>query len=167
MQVRNVHEHRISAPATLVGALIDTLASKGDQLWPSHKWPPMKFDKDLKVGAKGGHGPIRYFIQSYEPGKSIHFQFTSPKGFNGYHSFCVEQSGPRAVLRHVLEMKTSGLAFLSWPLIFRPLHDALIEDSLDKAERNMGCNPSGSPWTWWVKALRWLIRKQAANRRGS
>ena len=167
MQVKNIHERRISVPATLVGALIDTLASKGDQLWPSHKWPPMKFDKDLKVGAKGGHGPIRYFIQSYEPGKSIHFQFTSPKCFNGYHSFRVEQSGAGAVLRHILEMKTSGLALLSWPLIFRPLHDALLEDSLDKAERNMRGNPSGSSWTWWVKALRWLLSKQAANRRSS
>lgn len=167
MQVKNVHERKIPASATLVGALIDTLASNGDQLWPRHKWPPMKFEKDLKVGAKGGHGPIRYSIRSYEPGKRICFQFASPKGFNGYHSFWVEQSGEGVVLRHVLEMKTSGLALLSWPLIFRPLHDALIEDSLDKAETNMGGNPSGSSWTWWVKALRWLLSKQAANRRSS
>lgn len=167
MRVRNVHERNIPASATLVGALIDTLASKGDQLWPSHKWPPMKFDSDLKVGAKGGHGPIRYFVQSYDPGKSIRFQFTRPKGFNGYHGFGVEESGADAVFRHVLEMRTSGFALLSWPLIFCPLHNALIEDSLDKAERNMGGNPSGSSWTCWVKALRWLLSKQSASRRGS
>jgi hypothetical protein len=78
----------------------------------------VKFDKDLKVDAKGGHGPIRYFVQSYEPRKSVRFQFTSPKGFNGYHSFWVEQSGSEAVLGHILKMNTSGLALLSWPLIF-------------------------------------------------
>ena len=157
MQIKNIHERRISAPVIQVGALIDTLASKDDKLWPILKWPAMRFNKDLEVGAKGGHGPVRYFIESYEPGKGIRFQFTGPKGFNGYHSFSVEQSGSGAVLRHVLEMKTSGLAILSWPLIFRPLHDALIEDSFDKAERNMGGNPSGSSWTWWVKLLRWLL----------
>ncbi len=158
MQVRNIHERWISSPATVVGALIGTLASNDDQLWPNHKWPPMKFSKGLEFGSKGGHGPIRYFIQSYDPNKSIRFQFTGPKGFNGYHSFWVEPSGSGAVLQHVLEMKTSGFALLSWPLIFRPLHDALIEDSLDKAERNLGGNPSGNRWTWWVKALRWLLR---------
>ena len=166
MQVRNVHKRRISASATLVGSLIDTLASKDDQLWPSRQWPTMKFDRDLKVGAKGGHGPIRYFVQSYEPGKSICFQFTSPKGFNGYHSFWVEQSESGTFLRHILRMDTSGFALLSWPLIFRPLHDALIEDSLDKAEKNMGGNPSGSSWTWWVKVMRWFLSKRVSNRRG-
>ena len=59
MQVRNIHERRISAPVIQVGALIDTLASKNDKLWPIHKWPAMRFDKDLEIGAKGGHGPVR------------------------------------------------------------------------------------------------------------
>ncbi|WP_372448549.1 hypothetical protein [Streptomyces durocortorensis] len=32
-------------------------------------------------------------------------------------------------------MNTSGPARLTWPLVWRPLHDALLEDSLDRAER--------------------------------
>ncbi len=31
-------------------------------------------------------------------------------------------------------MSTHGLAVLSWPLVYRPMHDALIEDSLATAE---------------------------------
>jgi len=34
-----------------------------------------------------GHGPIRYFVKSYEPEKGIYFEFTGPSGFNGYHGF--------------------------------------------------------------------------------
>lgn len=41
-------------------------------------------------------------------------------------------------MRHAQEMWTKGAALPSWPLIFRPLHDALIEDSLDKATISLG-----------------------------
>jgi len=34
-----------------------------------------------------------------------------------------------------LEMDATGPAFVTRPLILRPLHDALIEDSRDQAER--------------------------------
>jgi hypothetical protein len=73
MQVRNVHKRRISASATLVGALIDTLASKDDQLWPSHKWPTIKFD-DLVKSPKSFFSSFRrkpessIFIELQKPG---------------------------------------------------------------------------------------------------
>ena len=54
-------------------------------------------------------------------------------------------------------MKTHGLAVLSWPLIFRPLHDALIEDSLTCAEVRLELKPKISNWSTWVKLLRWVI----------
>ena len=54
-------------------------------------------------------------------------------------------------------MKTHGVARLSWPLIFRPLHDALMEDALTCAEIRLGIEPSISKWTWWVKCLRWAL----------
>ncbi|MCA1626683.1 MAG: hypothetical protein LC742_01790 [Acidobacteria bacterium] len=58
-------------------------------------------------------------------------------------------------LRHVLEVRVAGMARLSWPLAFRWLHDALIEDALDRAE-NFG-RPSPvkqREWSWWVNLLR-------------
>ncbi|MDX1553243.1 MAG: SRPBCC family protein, partial [Marinobacter sp.] len=129
MKVRNVHE-RILPNTEQVEALIDSLATKEDALWPTEAWPRMVFDRPLGVGAVGGHGPVRYCVEAYEPGKSIRFRFIAPKGFRGWHGY---EIGPAKQgflsLRHTLEMSTSGLAVLSWPMIFRPLHDALIEDS--------------------------------------
>ncbi|MCP4545753.1 MAG: SRPBCC family protein [bacterium] len=157
MKVKNVHERKMPYPASSIGALIDTLASESDKLWPNEKWPPMKFDQGLQIGARGGHGPIRYTIQSYEPGRSVHFRFTGPKGFDGYHAFVVAEGADWVVLRHIVEMKARGAAAISWPLVFGPLHDALIEDGFDKAERNSGGNPSARSWSWWVRALRWAL----------
>lgn len=54
-------------------------------------------------------------------------------------------------------MKTHGMAQLTWPLIFCPLHDALIEDSLSFAELRLNLTPTVSAWSWWVKLLRWMI----------
>ncbi len=34
MKVKNIHERKMAYPASAVGALIDTLASENDKLWP-------------------------------------------------------------------------------------------------------------------------------------
>ncbi len=160
MKVRNVHERKIKASSGEVGQLLDSLASATDRLWPHETWPPMKFDQPLEPGAKGGHGPIRYFVKSYEPGKNVYFEFTAPAGFNGGHGFEVEEiDSSCTVLRHILEMEAAGPARFAWPLVFRPLHDALLEDSLDKAERNLGFTPTGATWSLWVRLLRWILAK--------
>ena len=158
MQVLNIHERELKATPVQVGALIDSLASKEDRLCPAHLWPRIQFDRPLGVGATGGHGPIRYFVEEYTPGQSIRFRFTGPKGFDGVHGYEIV-SGPRhpAILRHTLKMKTSGPAILSWPLIFQPLHDSLIEDSLATAQVSLGLSPEMQPWSLWVKVLRWSI----------
>jgi hypothetical protein len=162
MKVHNVHERTF--PATeLVGALIDSLASEEDALWPIESWPRMVFDRPLVAGAAGGHGPIRYFVEAYSPGESITFRFTGPTGFNGWHGYEIVPMGPEGVaLRHTLEMTTSGLATLSWPLVFRPLHDALIEDSLARAQASLGHPPSVRPWSPWVKFLRGAVSRGRA-----
>lgn len=158
MHVRNIHEREFRASTREVGALIDSLASSKDLLWPTRTWPPMKFDQPLGVGARGGHGPIRYDVEAYQPGESIRFRFTGPKGFHGYHGYdVVSATESPVVLRQTLEMKARGLALLSWPLIFRPLHDALIEDSLAKAQASLGEAPEIRPWSRWVRILRWVL----------
>lgn len=63
MQVLNIHEREIAAAGVAVGALIDSLASADDRLWPRTMWPPMRFDHPLGVGTSGGHGPIGHAIE--------------------------------------------------------------------------------------------------------
>jgi hypothetical protein len=158
VKIVNVHERELSGSLDRVGALIDSLASSDDRLWPARSWPRVQFDRPLGVGAVGGHGPIRYFVSSYTPGRSIAFEFTGPRGFHGHHGYDVIPSGPsRCRLRHTLEMDTRGPAVLSWPIVFRPLHDALIEDSLAVAEASLGQVPRVRPWPLRVRLLRRVL----------
>ncbi|MGH9943460.1 MAG: SRPBCC family protein [Pyrinomonadaceae bacterium] len=157
MPVYNVHERLIQASVGAAGELLDNLASPDDRLWPSDRWPAIRFDRPLMLGAKGGHGPIRYFVEAYTPGRSIRFRFTAPRGFDGTHSFEVEEVRAGVVrLRHTLRMNVRGPARLSWPLAFRWLHDALIEDALDRAEAQLGGGAYArqQKWSWRVRVLR-------------
>jgi hypothetical protein len=160
----NTHERIIQAPRTTVGGLIDRLASRDDALWPKDRWPPIKFDRPIGVGAQGGHGPIRYFVEAYEPGRLIRFRFNAPRGFEGTHGLEVEETEAGAVrLRHVLRMRVRGFARLSWPLAFRWLHNALIEDALDCAESFAASAPvQRRTWSLWVRFLRRLLSHPAA-----
>jgi hypothetical protein len=167
MDVLNIHERTLRFPHQQVGALIDSLSSPTDALWPKYLWPRMGFDRPLSLGAVGGHGPIRYFVEEYSPGRSIKFRFTSPAGFNGFHGYeVVGTSHHESLLRHTLRMTTSGRAVLSWPWVFRPLHDALMEDSLAMAEASLGQNPQFKAWSPWVKFLRWLASGGRARKQG-
>ncbi len=158
MNVLNVHERMLPTPQQQVGALLDMLATARDALWPRHSWPRMEFDRPIGVGASGGHGPIRYLVEDYSPAGTIRFRFTSPAGFDGFHAYEVvaAAAGGGAVLRHTLIMTTRGLAALSWPVIYRPLHDALIADSLCVAQAASGQPPRIQAWSRWVKFLRFV-----------
>lgn len=155
---RNVHERELKEDPAQIGALVDSLSSKEDRLWPMHIWPRMEFDRALGIGARGGHGPVRYFVEEFTPGKSVKFRFTGPKGFDGFHGYEI-LSGPKqpSVLKHTLKMNTQGLATLSWPLVYRPMHDALIEDSLSTAQASLGQAPQLQKWSLWVRILRWVV----------
>lgn len=162
--IRNVHAREIRASVGTVGKLIDSLASRDDHLWPHDQWPSMRLDRPLGVDAVGGHGPVRYVVEGYEPGRSVSFRFTRPQGFHGRHSFrVIEVASGSSVLKHELVMTVSGAARLTWPLLYRPLHDALIEESLDRAESAAG-HPPASPATrsTWTKLLRsmWSIPRR-------
>ena len=163
MKVHNLHERTIAAPEERVAALLDSLASEDDRLWPADSWPAMRLDRGLVAGAVGGHGPIRYILENREPGRSVRFRFTKPAGFDGYHEFAVEaESQGSSRLRHVIRMDATGSALLRWHLVFRPLHDALIEDALDRAQVWCGAEPERRRWSLWVRFLRWFM---AAGRR--
>jgi hypothetical protein len=161
MKVVNIHERILDAPLVKVGQLIDGLASADDRLWPHDRWVAMQFDRPLGVGASGGHGPIRYVVESYEPGRNICFRFIEPKGFAGTHRFeaePVEQAKTR--LRHTIEMQAAGRSWLLWVIAIRPLHDALLEDSLDRAEAFTGKPLPMRQWSRWVRIIRWVMRRR-------
>ncbi|MET9961788.1 SRPBCC family protein [Streptomyces sp. NPDC006326] len=167
MGVYNVHERRLAADGSRVGALLDSLSSGAkDRLWPVGGWPPMEFDGPLAVGAKGGHGPVRYTVAAYVPGTWVRFAFTGPRGFHGFHEFAVLPDGPgHTVLRHTLAMDARGPARLTWPLSWRPLHDACLEDSLDRAEQACTGTPARpARWSPYVRALHALARRAGARR---
>lgn len=160
MGVYNVHERLLNAKQSEVGALIDTLAGDHDALWPRRHWPTMAFDRPLGAGAAGGHGPIRYIVTAYVPATWVRFTFSAPRGFDGFHEYAVLPVGEgRTLLRHTLAMRTRGLARLTWPLMWRPLHDACLEDSLDLAEAACGTAPARpARWNGYVRLLRRLAR---------
>lgn len=159
MRVRNVHHRDFAVEPEALGLLLDTLASPDDRIWPGEHWPKMRFDRPLGIGAVGGHGPIRYVVEAYEPGVAITFRFTGPAGFDGTHTFAVEPLVEGARLTHVLAMDTSGKASLSWPLLYRPLHDALVEDALDRVAAAVGEPLAAPPWSAHVRLLRAIARR--------
>ncbi len=169
MHVRNVHQRSMGSPEH-VGALLDALGSDTDRLWPSDRWPRLRLDGPLDVGARGGHGPIRYTVELYEPSRRVRFRFERPRGFAGFHEFHVAADDEQATLLvHVLEAHMSGSGLLSWPLVFRPLHNALIEDALDNAERHITGDPQHpARWSTYVRGLRRILAaaRAVARRRG-
>lgn len=155
MHVLNVHERTWDSPVEQVERILESLGTNRDVLWPWRTWPSLRFDRPVRLGDETGHGPIRYRIAAYDPGRRIRFQFTAPHGFDGIHEFEVLAPGAGAAgLRHRIQMQTRGLAVVSWLLVIRSLHDALIEDALDNAARACGCAPQRRSWSPWVRILR-------------
>jgi hypothetical protein len=157
--IRNVHERVLEAAPREVGALIDGLAGEHDRLWPSQRWPAMRLDRPLAVGASGGHGRIRYAVSNYQPGRRVRFRFDPRLGLLGHHEFEVAARAGRTVLRHRLEASPRGRMRIAWPLILRWLHDALIEDALDQAESATNGRPiQPRRWSPRVRLLRRALR---------
>ncbi len=75
----------------------------------------------------------------------------------GGHAFVLEPAGPsHTLVRHVVDGRTSGPMRLLWPLAVRWLHDAVLEDLLDRVEVATGTAPARpARWTPWVRLLRW------------
>ncbi|WP_043263054.1 hypothetical protein [Streptomyces sp. CT34] len=157
MGVYNVHERLLAAKQGEVGALIDTLAGDSDALWPHDNWPRMCFDGPLAVGAVGGHGPIRYTVTAYVPATWVRFTFRGPRGFDGFHEYtALAVDEHHTLLRHTLAMRARGPARLAWPLLWRHLHDACLEDSMDRAEAIWSAPTHPARWSRYVRLLRRL-----------
>lgn len=159
MEIINLHKREINQPKTELVKLLSTLATEKDMIIATKKWSPMKLDNGLKVGSKGGHGPIKYFITEYNPEKCIVFKFDMI-GFNGFHKFEITALEPnKTELSHIINLTTTGLATLKWALAIRWLHDAYIEDAFDKVENHFINNKKRSSWSWWVRLLRKVMKR--------
>lgn len=146
----NVHQRRIEARPEQVWDLLMAMSGPDDQLWPDGV-PALRFDGPLAVGAQGGHGPIRYQLTSLDETTGIVFRFQEPTGLVGHHSFHVLPDGKGGtVLRHELVARSEGWMRVQWPLVVRWVHDAVLEELLDRAELGTGHVPAHphqrSPW---------------------
>lgn len=137
----NVHRRVLRVPVDEGEALLQSLASHEDRLWPGDKWWPQRFEGGLVPGAKGGHGPVKYKVESVAA-RSVVYQFPSKGWFRGTHRFDLVPHADGCALVHTLEGRLHGRGWLLWPLLVRPLHDALLEDVLDRAETAAGRTPN-------------------------
>lgn len=124
----------------------------------------MRFDRPLQVGADGGHGDVRYVVEDYEPGRRIVFRFDPSTGLDGVHRLEASPDGIGTELRHVLKAEARGPMRVLWPLVVRWMHDACLEDLLDRAERSLGAGPAlPAKWSPWMRTL-WSVASWHARR---
>lgn len=163
MVVRNVHERLVPVPVEVLGPFLDRIGGPDDELWPSPEWEPMVLDRPVSVGADGGHGLIRYRVTAHEPGRRVEFAFRPGLGVQGTHVLSLEPAGPSGTLvRHVAEGRLGGWMRVLWPVVVRWLHDAVLEDLLDRAEMAAGTGPARrARWSPWVRLLRRLTSTPA------
>lgn len=154
--IHNVHERFLPAAGIdAVGALLDTLGSSHDAVWPRDDWPPMVLDRSLGVGASGGHADIRYTVECYEPSRRVVFRFDPACGLRGTHAFEVGHRSDGVLLRHDLTARALGMNRLLYPLVIRPIHDAMVEDAFDRVHERL---VPGTPRTHWSPYVRLLRR---------
>jgi hypothetical protein len=144
--VKVVHERELATSPAAVGELLDDPS----RMWPA-RWPPI---------SDTGIGFLRHEPLGHSAGEWRSYRITAPRGLDATHGWDVRSgTAGGATLRHTVEGRVTGTMRIAWPLVVRPIHDALHEDVLDEAERAVGGTPRSSRWTLRVRALRWAIRK--------
>lgn len=154
MRIDNVHERVIPATPEQVWELVAGLGGPHDRLWPA-RWPSMRLDRPLAVGARGGHGPVRYHVEEMEPGRFVRFRFERNPHVDGTHTFDVLAVDGGTRLRHVMHGEVQPTFLPVWWGSVRWLHDACLEDLLDRAERELtGTVSSPAAWSPAVRVIR-------------
>ncbi|MBA3263316.1 MAG: DUF3995 domain-containing protein, partial [Thermoleophilaceae bacterium] len=141
MKIHNVHSRELPGTQDQIGALIDDLGTPEDRLWPTDRWTttPLELDGPLAVGTQSRQGllrltQMRQVVDVYEPGRRIEFRFTPGLGIVGTHRLEVQPLGAdRTRLTHTLDCRVEAKMLPLYPILIR-VHDALVEDILDRAE---------------------------------
>ena len=156
--IRNVHERVINAPSSPWAPCRWTWGRRTTASGPSQGWTPMVLDRPLALGADGGHGAIRYYVSEYEPGRRVRFTFRPRTGIIGAHELSLDAlDDERTRIRHVLIGRTRGAMRLMFSAVVEPLHDAVVEDLFDNAEREVtGSVIRPTSWSPRVRVLRRL-----------
>ncbi len=156
MRVQSRHARSLDATLEEVGRLVADLGGERDALWPNERWPgtQLRFDRPLAVGARGGHGVIRYSVEAYEPARLVQFRFEPGQGLDGFHRFEIKPlRDGRTRLAHTLDTRIHGTTRLLRPLLLR-MHDTLIGQLLDNAERATGGRVEHpTPMARWMRAM--------------
>ena len=157
--MESIHERILNCPISKAADLIDSFSQRNASLWPSSLWPRGEFNQPLSVGAEGSHGGTRYQVSSYSPGRSIEFEFIHPKSYKGFHRFDLLELGPESTLiRHVVNIKARWIDRIMWRVFISWVHDALIEDAFDEAERTaVGSLTKPKKWPVRVYIYRHLL----------
>ena len=156
MRVQSRHARSLDATVEEVGRLVGALGGERDALWPGDLWPGtrLQLDRPLGVGARGGHGLIRYAVEAYEPCRFVRFRFDPGQGLDGFHRFDVVALGDgRTRLAHTLDTRLEGAMRPARPLLLR-MHDTLIRQLLDNAQRATGGRVERPTRTaFWMRAV--------------
>ncbi|PID57285.1 MAG: hypothetical protein CR986_09135 [Ignavibacteriae bacterium] len=164
MKITNVHQREYNYPISKLSKILETLSTEKDLMWPKENWVPVILDNGLRVNSSGGHGRIRYYITKYEYGKLVEFCFTEPKEFVGKHYFELKKLNEnKTKVKHTIDVELNLKGLILWNLIIKWLHDALLEDCLDKIENNLEKTNVKTPHNAWVKFLRKAFRKNKKN----
>lgn len=165
--ILNVHERTLPISAKLAGQILDSLASNEDHLWPHECWPAIELDHGLTIGSRGGHSKIRYCVSEYIPGRRVTFEFEPMEhlqSFVGRHFFEVITRPSCILLRHTIDAEIDPRNWFYWKIFIERIHDAVIEDAFDKAERFAGLpHPHTTGWSLYVRFLRRLRARQRAH----
>lgn len=129
--IRNVHSRSTVGPISMAKGLLATLGSSDDAVWPADRWDPIRLDRGLRPGSRGGHGPIRYTVQAADD-RSVWFGFDEQAGIRGGHGLAITPAEDgRVVWTHTLEIERPPRLVTH---LIVALHDALLEDLLDQVE---------------------------------
>jgi hypothetical protein len=135
MRIYNVHERTLPIDVQAAWELLTSLGGPDDRLWPADRWPRIRLEDGVTPGSRGRHSFVRYTVVGVEPERRIRFRLRDMPGFEGEHAFELAPAGADAsVLRHILLAELRGPAVLYWRAFIGRLHDALLQDLLDRAE---------------------------------
>jgi len=101
----------------------------------------MDFDRGLEVGSRGGHGSLRYAVESHDPGRSVVFRFDPGSSLDGTHRLDVEPLGPNhSRLVHTLDARVGARLWPAVPVLLG-YHHAMTEDLLARADHAAAAVP--------------------------
>ncbi|NNG18910.1 SRPBCC family protein [Naumannella sp. ID2617S] len=153
----NIHQRTVPGDLARSRALLATLATPRDRVWPTDRWPRIWFgDCGVQPGADGGHGPIRYRVTEATE-DAVGFDFHPP--MRGWHGLrLTEESDGRVTWTHTMTLQHPDPVRAR---VVLPLHDACLEDLLDQVEAELVGRPlRRGRFPVGVRLRRWLMDRR-------